>query len=102
MAKAPARRTRMAVRLVYWLLVLYEPPASTALKEAKASSPVARASELVMMLLLELLVMLMPSAKVLRMRRFLKVLFEEFTPQYRQMKCSTQTLSTVTFCMPLP
>jgi len=55
-----------------------------------------------MMLLDELFVMLIPSANVFRMRRFLKVLFDEFTPQYMQMKCSIQMLSSVTFDMLLP
>src|SRR5689334_7583050 len=50
----------------------------------------------------ELFVMLMPSANVLRMRRFLKVLLDEPTPQYMTTKCSIQMLSRVTFCMPFP
>ena len=64
---------------------------------AKLSSPVERVSMSVTRLPVLPLVMLMPSAKMFRIREFLIVMLSVLVPQYMQTWCSTQMFSIVMF-----
>lgn len=68
---------------------------SMAENSAKLSSPVERASLLLTRLSVLPLVMLMPSAKVSRIREFLITMESVLAPQYMQIMCSVQMLSIV-------
>src|SRR5690242_19265228 len=96
-ARPAARHVTSDVRFSYTLPVWPVPPASVVANSANESSPVPRASMLATRLFADPLVMLMPSANVLRIRELVIDDESMLDAQNMQIMCSTHRSSTVMF-----